>query len=192
MTIKSQSLTTRCDWCLRSASYINYHDKIWGVPIYNDQQLFRVLSLEINQAGLSYLTILNKTKDYDLAFKDFNINLVAKYDVDDINNMIKNTTIIKNYSKINAVINNANMVKSLQKKFQSFNNYLWQYVNYKPVKHRFESVHDIPTQDSLSRQIASDMKKIGFKLVGPVSIYSFLQATGIYQDHVVNCFKYEP
>ena len=174
----------RCHWCNKNEVYINYHDNEWGQPEYKDNKLFEILSLEIFQAGLNFLIILNKRDEYRKVFSSFNINLVANYNETKINHILTTSKIIKNKLKIRAIINNANKIKLIQSEWGSFSNYLWGYVNNKSVIPTTNN----PLQDELSNKIYNDMKNKDFKFIGPKICYSFLEATGIYQNHKPYCF----
>ncbi|WHA10103.1 DNA-3-methyladenine glycosylase I [Enterococcus montenegrensis] len=182
----------RCDWAeTGNQAMKEYHDVIWGVPEYDDQQLFRKLVLDSNQAGLSWQTILNKSVAFDEAYENFEIEKVAAFDDEKIASLMGNAGIIRNRLKITAAINNANCILQIQKEWGSFSAYLWHFVAGKPVVHYFKTSEEIPTKTPLSDEITKDLKKRGFKFVGSTIIYAFLQAVGIVNDHLTICFRHE-
>lgn len=177
----------KCDWCLESQLYEDYHDNEWGNPLHDDQKLFEFLVLESFQAGLSWLTILKKRENFRQAFNDFKIDKVADYTDDKIEELSKNAGIVRNKLKIKAAINNANRVLEIQKEYGSFDEFLWCYVDYKPIQNTFKTIDEVPSETELSQQICKDLKNKGFKFVGPTIIYAFMQATGITNDHLLEC-----
>ncbi len=178
----------RCQWCLSDPSYIRYHDEEWGRTLKDDQKLFEFLVLESMQAGLSWLTILKKRENFREAFANFDIEKVAKFDEEDVNILLQNPSIIRNKLKIRAAINNAQRILEIQREFSTFSNYIWSYVHNKPIINNFEEIDQIPASTPLSDQISKDLKKRGFKFIGTTIIYSFMQAVGMVNDHVVDCF----
>ncbi|BCA86132.1 DNA-3-methyladenine glycosylase I [Enterococcus saigonensis] len=182
----------RCEWANKGNQAMKeYHDTVWGVAEYNDQRLFRKLILDINQAGLSWQTILNKSDAFEVAYESFNIEKVANFDEKKVTELLENAGIIRNRLKINAAIINAKCVLEIQHEWGSFSNYLWHFVEGKPIVHHFNKSEEIPTRTELSDEITKDLKKRGFKFVGSTIIYAFLQAIGIVNDHLVTCFRYE-
>jgi DNA-3-methyladenine glycosylase I len=181
----------RCAWCGNDELYIKYHDEEWGVPVYDDRKQFEFLVLESAQAGLSWLTILRKREGYRRAYDNFNPNTVAKFDNKKITELLRDEGIVKNERKIRASINNAQRFLEVQKEFGSFSEYIWKFVDYKPIVNSWENEAEIPAKTALSGAISEDLKKRGFKFIGPVIIYSHLQATGLVNDHIVDCFRYE-
>ncbi len=179
----------RCPWSEQTESMRIYHDTIWGVPEYDDQKLFRKLMLDINQAGLSWQTILNKSQAFDEAYDSFDIEKVANYQEEKINELMGNKGIIRNRRKIEAAIVNAEAVQHIQAEFGSFSDYLWHFTDGKTINASYLEQTDIPTTSPLSDQLAKDMKKRGFKFIGSTTIYAFLEAVGIINDHVVDCFR---
>jgi len=180
----------RCDWVpTDNELYIQYHDKEWGIPIHNDRKLFEMLILEGAQAGLSWFTILKKRENYRKAFEGFNYKKIAKYDDEKIKELLNNKGIVRNKLKINSVIKNAEIFLSIQKEFGSFNKYIWNFVNNKPIKNKFKTWKDIPTKTKLSNKISQDLKQRGMSFVGSTIIYSFIQAIGMIDDHTLNCFR---
>ncbi len=181
----------RCSWCGNDELYIKYHDEEWGVPVFDDRKQFEFLVLESAQAGLSWITILRKRENYRKAYDDFDPVLVANYGEEKIQELMRNEGIIRNERKIRASINNAKRFLEIQKEFGSFCNYIWGFVNHKPIINSWRSVSEHPAKTELSERISMDMKKRGFQFLGPVIIYSHMQATGLVNDHVVDCFRYE-
>ncbi|EOI00528.1 DNA-3-methyladenine glycosylase I [Enterococcus moraviensis ATCC BAA-383] len=184
-------MKSRCTWAEENENMKHYHDTIWGVPVYDDQRLFRKLILDINQAGLSWQTILNKAHHFDEAFDAFDIEKVANYDEKKIQTLLDNPGIIRNRRKIEAAIHNAKIVIEIQTQFGSFSNYLWSFNANKVLKNSYQNQSEIPTTNELSDQITKDLKKRGFKFVGSTIVYAFLEAVGLINDHVVTCFRYE-
>ena len=181
----------RCAWVnLKNPLYIKYHDQEWGRPVRSDRKHFEHLSLEVAQAGLNWELILNKRQGYRDAFDCFDFNKVAKYSSKKIESLLKNSKIIRNRLKIEATVNNAKAFIKVRKEFGSFNKYIWSFVNKKTILNRFSHRKKIPTQTKLSELISKDLKKRGFKFVGPITIYSHLQATGIINDHITGCFRH--
>lgn len=182
----------RCDWAKSgNAAMKDYHDTVWGVPEYRDDYLFRKLILDINQAGLSWQTILNKSEAFDEAYANFVIEKVAALDDKKVTELMNNAGIIRNRRKIEAAIQNAKCVLAIQQEWGSFANYLWHFVAGKPVVSGFKTATEVPATTALSDEITKDLKKRGFKFVGSTIIYAFLQATGIVNDHLTTCFRYE-
>jgi DNA-3-methyladenine glycosylase I len=178
----------RCFWVdEKSEIYVKYHDKEWGVPKHNDRELFELLILESFQAGLSWLTILKKREDFRKAYDNFDVNKVAKYDENKINELLTNKNIIRSKNKIISSINNAKIFISIQKEFGSFSKYIWSFTDNKIIKNK---TGEIFTNSPLSDKISKDLKKRGMKYVGTVIIYSYLQAIGVIDDHDKDCFKY--
>lgn len=178
----------RCFWVDENSEiYIKYHDEEWGVPKYDDKELFELLILESFQAGLSWITVLKKREAFRLAFDNFEISKVAHYDETKVNELLQNKDIIRSRGKINAAINNAKIFIEIQNEFGSFSNYIWGFTNKKIIKNKTgKSIISTPLSDKISK----DLKKRGMKYVGTVIIYSYLQAIGIVDDHEKDCFKY--
>ncbi len=181
----------RCDWCGHDPLYQRYHDKEWGVPVHNERKLFEMLCLEGAQAGLSWLTILKKRGGYKKAFNDFDIISIVQMNEAEIIGLRENDAIIRNRLKINAVVENAKCVARLYEQGSSLCDYLWKYVDGRPVQNSFQRVEDIPASTPLSEQMSKDLKKLGFKFVGPTICYALMQSIGMVNDHIVNCFRYE-
>lgn len=183
---KKTNIVKRCKWCNENNSlYVEYHDKEWCVPNFDDKYLFEMLILESFQAGLSWECILNKRKDFKIAYDDFNIDKIVNYDEDKINRLLSNDKIIRNKLKIRASINNAKIFKNIQKEYGSFYNYLISFTNNK----LFYEVNK--TKNDLSDLISKDLVKKGMKFVGSTIIYSYLQATGFIYSHDRECFLYK-
>jgi len=180
----------RCSWCGTDPLYMDYHDTEWGVPVYNDDKLFEFLILETFQAGLSWITILRKRENFRKAFDKFDYKKIARYSENKYNNLLQNADIIRNKLKIRATISNAQAFLEVQKEFGSFSNYIWGFTNGKPIKNNHKSLTEVPATTELSDTISKDLKKRGFKFVGPTVIYAHLQATGMVNDHVQDCFRY--
>jgi DNA-3-methyladenine glycosylase I len=180
----------RCGWCVGDPLYEAYHDKEWGVPIYDDLKLFEFLILETFQAGLSWITILRKRENFRIAFDAFDYKKVAQYDADTFDTLIINKGIIRNKLKINAAISNAQAFMKVQAEFGSFSNYMWGFVDGNPVKNKVENYKKAPPNTPLSDQISKDLKSRGFKFVGSTVVYAHMQATGMINDHETTCFRY--
>lgn len=183
----------RCRWVsVDNALYCQYHDEEWGRPLYDDQALFELLCLESYQSGLSWLTVLKKRPAFQQAFHDYEIAKVAQMTDHDLEKLLENPAIIRHRLKLSATIHNAKAVLQLQQEFGSFSNYLWTWVNFTPVVHQVTDYTSMPNQNQLSQNLAKDLKKRGFKFLGSVTIYSFLQAAGLINDHEVSCFCKNP
>ena len=182
---------SRCEWCLDHDNYMAYHDEDWGVPVHDDQLLFEMLTLEGAQAGLSWLTILNKRDGYRKAFSNFNIKKVSRYTDKKIEKLLLNPEIVRNRLKVNSTVTNAKKFMDVQKEFGSFDKYIWQFVNGKPITNSFKSMSDIPAKTEISDAMSKDLKTRGFKFVGSTICYAFMQAIGMVNDHVTSCFRYK-
>lgn len=180
---------TRCAWCLSSDLYKNYHDEEWGVPVYDDQKLFEFLILETFQAGLSWITILKKRENFRLAFDDFDYKKVALYTEDKIQELMQDTGIIRNQLKIRAAVSNAVAFIKVQQEFGSFSKYIWKFTNGRPINNLRQSLKEVPATTPLSDEISKDLKKRGFKFVGSTVVYAHMQATGMVNDHVEECWR---
>lgn len=182
----------RCEWVEGQPEiYIKYHDEEWGIPVHDDRRLFAKLVLDGAQAGLSWLTILKKREAYYKAFDDFDIEKVADYGEKDIERLMNDAGIVRNRLKIKSAVENAKAVLSIQKEFGSFDNYLWDFVQDKPIISEFISVSELPAKTPLSEKISKDLKKRGMNFVGPTIIYAFMQAIGMVNDHTTDCFRYK-
>ena len=182
---------TRCPWPSADKLYQVYHDKEWGVPVHNDRKLFEFLLLEGFQAGLSWRTILTKRPTFRKAFDNFDFNKVAKYDKRKINSLMKDAGIIRNQLKINSAISNAKAFIAVRKEFGTFDKYIWSFVDGKPIKNKFKSLKELPARAALLDLIFKDLKKRGFNFVGSTIIYAHMQATGMVNDHLIDCFRYK-
>jgi DNA-3-methyladenine glycosylase I len=180
----------RCAWTGANDLMIAYHDTEWGVPLHDEQRLFEFLILEGMQAGLSWSTILNKRENFRRAFAGFEVEKVARFRKRDINRLLRDAGIIRNRLKIEAAINNAQRFIEVQTEFGSFDAYIWGFVDGKPIKNGFKSMKEIPAKTALSDAISKDLIKRGFKFVGSTIVYAHLQATGMVNDHLVDCFRY--
>ncbi len=180
----------RCEWA-KDEPNITYHDKEWGRPQHNDQKLFEFLILEGAQAGLSWSTILKRRAGYRKAFYDFDALAVSKYTQKSVEKLLKVESIIRNKLKINSAINNAKQFLKIQKEFGSFDNYLWGFVNHKPIKNKFKKLSDLPASTEISEKLSQDLKKRGFNFVGPTICYALMQAIGMVNDHTSKCFLYQ-
>ena len=174
----------RCSWVGEDETYIKYHDDEWGVPSYDDKEMFEFLILESFQAGLSWITILKKRENFKKAFDDFDVEKVALYDENKVNELLKNEGIIRHKGKINSAINNAKVFIDIKNEFGSFSNYIWGFTNGKIIKAEYL------TESDLSKKISKDLKKRGMNFVGPKIIYSYLEAIGIINNHEKDCFKF--
>lgn len=180
----------RCDWLnLNNPLYVEYHDNEWWVPVFDDSKLFEMLILEWAQAWLSWETVLNKRQNYRLAFDNFNPKIVANYDEDKELELLQNPWIIRNKLKIKSTIKNAKAFLQIQKEFGSFSNYIWWFVDNKPIINNFEKLSDYQTKTTISDSISKDLKKRGMNFVGSTIIYAFMQAVGMTNDHGQGCFK---
>ena len=180
----------RCAWCGTDPLYIEYHDSEWGVPVYDDATLFEFLILETFQAGLSWITILKKRENFREAFDNFDYKKIAKYTEDKQGELLLNAGIIRNKLKIKATISNAVAFMEIQKEFGSFSTYIWGFTNGKPIKNKAKNLTEVPATTELSETISKDLKKRGFKFVGSTVIYAHMQATGMVNDHITDCFRY--
>lgn len=180
----------RCPWCGKDELYIKYHDEEWGVPVHDDNKHFEFLVLESAQAGLSWLTVLRKRENYRKAYDNFEPNKVAKYDENKINELLQNPGIIRNRKKIDASINNAKAFLQIQKEFGSFDNYIWKFVDNSPVINNWNSISELPASSELSDKVSKDLKLRGFKFLGTTIVYAYLQATGVINDHLLDCFRH--
>lgn len=181
----------RCNWVSNDELYIKYHDEEWGKPVYDDKVLFEFLVLESFQAGLSWITILKKRENFRKAFDNFNHKKIVKYDDAKIEELLQNEGIIRHRGKIEATINNARVFQEIQKEFGSFSDYLWNYVNNKPIDNKLKSIKDAVAKTEISDALAKDLKKRGFKFMGSTTVYAFMQAVGMVNDHITSCFCYK-
>jgi len=182
----------RCAWVGKDPLMIAYHDHEWGLPLHGDKKLFEFLCLEGAQAGLSWSTVLNKREAYRRAFDGFDPNLVAGYDEARIQTLLQNRGIIRNKLKVRAFITNANQFLKTQSEFGSFDRYLWQFVDHRPIQNHWKQLDQIPATSPESLTMNKDMRKRGFKFVGPTICYALMQAIGMVNDHTVDCFRHQP
>ena len=178
----------RCAWCEKDDLYRDYHDNEWGKPVFDDNKLFEFLILETFQAGLSWYTILKKRENFRVAFDNFDYKKVANYDEDKVQELLQDAGIIRNQLKIRGTISNAIAFMEVQKEFGSFSKYIWNFTNGKPIENNRKSLKEVPATTTLSDEISKDLKKRGFKFVGSTVVYAHMQATGMVNDHVENCF----
>lgn len=181
----------RCSWVPAGDSlYQTYHDTEWGVPVYDDRKIFEFLVLESAQAGLSWITVLRKRENYRKAFADFDPNKVARFGAKDVQRLLQNAGIIRNRLKIESAISNARCFLDVQKEFGTFSDYIWNFVGNRPVHNRRKKPGDLPVKTEQAEALSRDLKKRGFKFLGPTVIYAHMQATGMINDHTVDCFRY--
>jgi len=181
----------RCEWANRSELEQSYHDKEWGVPNHRDRSLFEFLVLEGAQAGLSWSTILRKREGYRKAFDDFDVRKISRYSENDVSRLLANSEIVRNRLKIHATITNARAFLRVQEQFGGFGPYIWRFVNGRPIQNSWKRMSDIPPSTPQSETMSKDLQKRGFKFVGPTICYAFMQAVGMVNDHVVDCFRYK-
>ena len=180
----------RCEWSGSDPLYLDYHDKEWGVPVHDDRRLFEMLILEGAQAGLSWITILKKREAYRQAFDDFDPKKISNYDEARILRLLKNAAIIRNRLKIRATVTNAKAFLHVVKAFGSFDQYIWQFVGHRPIQNGRARPQDIPSRTAESDALSKDLKKRGFTFVGSTICYAFMQAVGMVNDHVIDCFRH--
>lgn len=178
---------TRCGWCEKDDLYRNYHDNEWGKPVFDDETIFEFLVLESFQSGLSWYTILKKRENFKRAFDDYNYTEIAEYQQEKIDELLLDAGIIRNKLKIFATISNAQNFMKVQKEFGSFSKYIWGFVAGKPIDNQPKSLKDVPATTEISDALAKDLKKRGFKFLGSTVVYAFMQATGMVNDHVMDC-----
>jgi DNA-3-methyladenine glycosylase I len=189
--MKKSENTKRCAWPATDPLMIEYHDAEWGVPLHDDRKIFEFLVLEGMQAGLSWLTILRKRENYRQACHQFGPDRIAKYGAKDVARLMKNAGIIRNRLKIEAMITNARKFLEVQKEFGTFDKYIWQFVNGRPIQNRLRSLSEIVATSKESDELSKDLKQRGFKFVGSTIVYAHMQATGMVNDHVVDCFRFK-
>lgn len=180
----------RCPWCGTDPLYVKYHDQEWGVPIHDDAKHFEFLLLETQQAGLSWITILRKRENYRNAFAGFNPEKIARFTEKDEARLLLDASIIRNRQKIRAALKNARAFLAVQEEFSSFDQYIWRFVDGNPVINRWSEQAQLPASSALSDTLAKDMKKRGFSFVGSITLYAHLQAIGVVNDHLVDCFRW--
>ncbi len=179
----------RCPWPGEDPLYIRYHDEEWGVPVHDDRKLFEFLTLEGAQAGLSWITVLRKRENYRKAFAGFDPKKVARFTAKDVARLMQDAGIVRNRLKIESTISNAKAFLKIQEEFGSFDAYSWQFVGGKPIRNRRESLKSLPARTEISDAFSKDMKKRGFRFVGSTILYAHMQAVGMVDDHLVDCFR---
>ena len=182
----------RCAWSTLNSdpAMLQYHDNEWGVPVHKDRTLFELLVLEGAQAGLNWQTVLNKRQNYRRAFDRFDPVKIAKYGKEDVRRLLGNPGIIRNRLKVEATITNSHNILEIQREFKSFDAYIWRFVDGKPIKHAFKSLEEIPATTKESDAMSKELRKRGFRFVGPTICYAFMQAVGMVNDHTTDCFRY--
>lgn len=183
-------MVQRC-WKNIDGLMLDYHDNEWGNPVHDDRKWFEFLILDGFQAGLSWKTILNKRKEFNKAFDQFDFEKIAKYDEKKLEELINNPGIIRNRLKINAAVTNANAYIKLREEYGSFDQYIWPFVDNKPIQNNWKSWDEVPSKTEISEKISKGLKKKGFKFIGPTIVYAFMQAAGMVNDHLVHCFRYK-
>ena len=178
----------RCAWCGKDELYQKYHDEEWGKPVYDDKTIFEFLVLESFQAGLSWITILRKRENFRMAFDDFDYQKIANYSDEKLEELMQNAGIIRNRLKIFATRNNAQKFMEVQKEFGTFSKYIWGFVNHRPIINQPKTLKEVPATTEISDALAKDLKKRGFKFMGSTVVYAHMQATGMVNDHVIDCF----
>ncbi len=181
----------RCPWPLNDPQMIEYHDTEWGVPVHDDRKLFEFLVLDAFQAGVSWTIVLHKRENFRRAFHQFDYTRIAKYTARDVRRLLGDAGIIRNRLKIAAAINNAQRFLEVQKEFGSFDAYIWQFVGGKPIVNKWKTLKQIPATSQESDAMSRDLKARGFKFVGSTICYAFMQAAGLVNDHLINCFRYQ-
>jgi len=181
----------RCEWANKSELEMSYHDDEWGVPIHDDRSLFEFLVLEGAQAGLSWSTILRKREGYRKAFDNFDARKISRYPEAVVSRLLANPEIIRNRLKVNAIVTNARAFLRVQEEFRSFDGYIWQFVNGRPIQNSWKKMTEIPSSSPASEAMSKDLRKRGFKFVGTTICYAFMQAVGMINDHVVGCFRHD-
>lgn len=181
----------RCNWCLKFDQYVRYHDEEWGVPVRDDRKHFEFLILEGAQAGLSWSTILKKREGYRKAFADFDPVKVARFTPARIEKILQDPGIVRNRLKVHAAVNNARLFLQIQKEFGSFDEYIWRFVGGKPIVNAWKSLREIPATTPESDALSKDLVKRGFKFVGSTVMYAHMQACGLVNDHLVDCWRYK-
>jgi DNA-3-methyladenine glycosylase I len=179
----------RCPWCLGSERYLRYHDEEWGVPVHNDRRLFEFLILEGAQAGLSWSTILNKRDNYRRAFARFDPEKVARFGAREVKSLLEDAGIVRNRLKIESAIGNARAFLEVRREFGSFDEYLWDFVDGRPLQSRRRSMKRVPARTPVSDALSKDLKRRGFRFVGSTIVYAFMQAVGVVNDHLTGCFR---
>lgn len=190
VNVPTSDTVQRCSWALGSELEQHYHDTEWGVPVHDDKKLFEFVTLEGAQAGLSWATILKKRENYHLLFDGFEAEKIARYDKRKIESLLSNPGIIRNRLKVESTITNARALLALQNEYGSFDDFIWQFTDGKPILNRWKYTEDIPTHTATSNILSKQLKKRGFRFVGSTICYAFMQAIGMVNDHTVDCFRY--
>lgn len=185
-------MTTRCGWCGSDPLYVDYHDNEWGVPVRDDQTLFEFLILEGAQAGLSWITILRKRESYRQLFDNFDAQKIARYSDKKLDKLLLNPGIIRNRLKVYGARKNARAFLDVQQQHGSFAAYIWGFVDNQPIQNRWQSMREVPATSAVSDAMSKDMKKLGFTFVGSTILYAHMQATGMVNDHITDCFRHQP
>ena len=181
----------RCPWCGTDPLYVHYHDTVWGRPEYNSQALFEKLCLDGQQAGLSWLTILRKQENYRQAYAGFDPEQLVRFDDSDVARLLDNPGIVRNRLKVRSILNNARSYLKLKAQGHAFSDFLWQFVDGQPIQNRWRLFEEVPTETAESRAMSRALKKAGFTFVGPTIVYAFMQATGMVNDHLIDCHVHE-
>ena len=189
--LTANQIRLRCDWCRDDKLYMRYHDEEWGKPLFDNQRLFEFLVLETAQAGLSWITILRRRENYRVAFDAFDVDMIASYDEKKRQSLLAESGIIRNKLKIDSAINNAGKIVDMRNSGTSLSEYLWRFVDGQPVQNHFSRLSDIPASTDVSKKMSRDMKRRGFSFTGPTICYAFMQATGMVNDHLTSCFRYD-
>ncbi len=180
----------RCAWVGASELEVQYHDEEWGTPVHDDRLLFEMLTLEGAQSGLSWNTILNKRAAYQKAFKQFDAKQVAKFTPDQVDELMENAGLVRHRQKLESVVHNANVFLEIQKKWGSFDAYIWAFSHNEVIQNHWKSVDQVPSQTPISNLMSKDMKKCGFKFIGPTVCYAYMQGIGMVNDHTIDCYRY--
>ncbi len=184
-------MKTRCEWSGTDELYVKYHDEEWGVPVHDDKTHYEFLILEGAQAGLSWITILRKREGYRKLFSDFDVTKVSRFTEKKIEKLLLNPAIVRNKLKVRSAVSNAKAFMEVQKEFGSFDKYIWQFVNNKPIVNKWKKMSDLPATSAESDSLSKDLKKRGFKFVGSTIMYAHMQAIGMINDHTTDCFRYK-
>lgn len=179
----------RCSWCLKDDLYKSYHDEEWGKPLHDDQKLFELICLEGAQAGLSWYTVLKKRENYRRAFNNFDANKMEKYGAAKIEKLLLDEGIVRNRLKVNAFVTNAQIFLAIKKEYGSFDKYIWQFVGGKPIINTVRDMKDVPAKTAISEAMSKSLLKKGFKFAGSTICYAFMQASGMVDDHVNDCWR---
>ncbi|MGI1679232.1 MAG: DNA-3-methyladenine glycosylase I [Cellvibrionaceae bacterium] len=190
MTAKTKN--KRCSWCHGDELYENYHDTEWGIPLYDDKKLFEFLLLEGAQAGLSWITVLKKREGYRKAYDDFNPEKIARYSEKKIEKLLQNPNIIRNRLKVHSAVKNAQAYLKIRESGMTFSDFLWGFVDGKPIQNKWKTMKQVPASTPLSDTLSKELKKRGFNFVGSTICYAHMQATGMVNDHMITCPEYEP